>query len=67
MVACTARPARYTPVIGSALNDYFAAVTEATEEAVLNSLLQAVTVTGRDGNTSYRLPAGPLRQLLVSR
>ena len=56
-----------TPVIGSALNDYFAAVTEATEEAVLNSLLQAVTVTGRDGNTSYRLPAGPLRQLLVSR
>ena len=56
-----------TPVIGSALNDYFAAVTEATEEAVLNSLLQARTVTGRDGNTSYRLPAGPLRQLLVSR
>jgi D-aminopeptidase len=55
-----------TPVVGSALNDYFAAVTEATEEAVLNSLLQAVTVTGRDGNTSYRLPAEPLRQLLAS-
>ena len=54
-----------TPVVGDALNDYFAAVTEATEEAVLNSLLQAVTVTGRDGNTSYGLPAGPLRQLLA--
>jgi D-aminopeptidase len=52
------------PVTGSALDDYFAAVTEATEEAVLNSLLQAVTMTGRDGNTSYRLPAEPLRQLL---
>jgi D-aminopeptidase len=54
-----------TPVMGAALNDYFAAVTEATEEAVLNSLLQAVTVTGRDGNTSYGLPAEPLRQLLA--
>jgi D-aminopeptidase len=53
-----------SPVTGSALDDYFAAVTEATEEAVLNSLLQAVTVTGRDGNTSYGLPAEPLRQLL---
>jgi D-aminopeptidase len=52
------------PVTGDALNDYFAAVTEATEEAVLNSLLQAVTVTGRDGNTSYQLPADELRRLL---
>jgi D-aminopeptidase len=54
-----------TPVVGSALNDYFAAVTEATEEAVLNSMLQAVTVTGRDGNTSYRLPSEPLQRLLA--
>jgi len=54
-----------TPVPGSALDDYFAAVTEATEEAVLNSMLQAVTVTGRDGNTSHRLPAEPLRRLLA--
>jgi D-aminopeptidase len=56
-----------TPVVGGALNGYFAAVTEATEEAVLNSLLQAVTVTGRGGNTSYGLPAEPLRQLLGRR
>ena len=56
-------PAR-SPVTGSALDDYFAAVVEATEEAVLNSLLQAGTVTGRDGHTSYGLPAGPLRVLL---
>ncbi|HEY8044354.1 MAG TPA: P1 family peptidase [Streptosporangiaceae bacterium] len=53
------------PVTGSALDDYFAAVVEATEEAVLNSLLQAGTVTGRDGHTSYGLPAGPLRVLLA--
>jgi len=52
------------PVTGSALDDYFAAVTEATEEAVLNSLLQAVTVTGRDGNTSHQIPLGALRTLV---
>ena len=32
-------------------------MTEATEEAVINSLLQSVTVTGRDGNTSRQIPA----------
>ena len=60
-----AAPSR-SPITGSALDDYFAAVVEATEEAVLNSLLQAGTVTGRDGHTSYGLPAGPLRALLES-
>jgi D-aminopeptidase len=60
-----AAPSR-SPVTGGALDDYFAAVVEATEEAVLNSLLQAGTVTGRDGHTSYGLPAGPLRALLES-
>jgi D-aminopeptidase len=55
------------PVTGRGLDPYFAGVTEATEEAVLNSLLQAETVTGRDGNTSYQLPAGQLRRLLPAR
>jgi D-aminopeptidase len=54
-----------SPVTGSALDDYFAAVVEATEEAVLNSLLQAETVTGRDGHTSYGLPASTLGRLLT--
>jgi D-aminopeptidase len=54
------------PVTGRALDDYFAAVTEATEEAVINSLLQSVTVTGRDGNTSHQLPAAALRDLLAA-
>jgi D-aminopeptidase len=56
-----------SPVTGGALDDYFAAVVEATEEAVLNSLLQAQTVTGRDGHTSYGLPAGALRRLVAGR
>jgi D-aminopeptidase len=60
------RAAEGTPLAGDALNPYFAAVTEATEEAVLNSMLQAVTVTGRDGNISWQLPAGPLRRLLAA-
>jgi D-aminopeptidase len=60
-----AAPSR-SPITGSALDDYFAAVVEATEEAVLNSLLQARTVTGRDGHTSVGLPAGAVRELLAS-
>ncbi len=56
-----------SPVTGGALDDYFAAVAEATEEAVLNSLLQAETVTGRDGHTSYGLPAGAVRRLVAGR
>jgi D-aminopeptidase len=56
-----------SPVTGSALDGYFAAVVEATEEAVLNSLLQAETVTGREGHTSYGLPAGALRRLVAGR
>ncbi len=46
------------------LDPLFAAVVEATEEAVLNSMLAAPTVTGRDGNTSYGLPAEQVRELL---
>ena len=55
------------PVTGGGLDDYFAAVVEATEEAVLNSLLQAETVTGREGHTSYGLPAGAVRRLVAGR
>jgi D-aminopeptidase len=59
------RAAPGAPVTGRALDGYFAAVVEATEEAVLNSLLQAETVSGRDGHTSYRLPADELRRVLA--
>jgi D-aminopeptidase len=58
-------PPPRAPVTGDALDGYFTAVTEATEEAVLNSMLQSVTVTGRDGNTSYQLPPGAVRRLVA--
>jgi D-aminopeptidase len=48
------------------LDPFFAAVVEATEEAVLNSLLAACTVTGRDGNTSPGLPAERVRQVVTA-
>ena len=52
------------PVKNDDLDPYFAAVVEATEEAVLNCLLAAPTVTGRDGNTSYGLPADQVSELI---
>jgi D-aminopeptidase len=57
-------PERPVALTGPALNPFFAAVVEATEEAVLNSMLAAPTVTGRDGNTEYGLPAEQVRELL---
>jgi D-aminopeptidase len=39
------------------LDALFAAVVEATEEAIVNALLQATSMTGRDGVTAYALPA----------
>lgn len=59
-------PAR-TALSGPALDPFFAAVVEATEEAVLNSMLTAPTVIGRDGNTSHGLPAGRVAELLRDR
>ena len=42
-----------TPVVtGRALDPLFAAVVEASEEAVLNSMFTAPTFVGRGGNTS---------------
>ena len=58
------RHERAVALSGWALDPFFAAVVEATEEAVLNSMLTAPTVSGRDGNTSYGLPVEPVLQLL---
>ncbi len=55
-------PAR--PITGRDLDPFFAAVVEATEEAVLNSMLAAPTVTGRGGNTSRGLPAERVSELV---
>ena len=52
------------PVAGRDLDPYFEAVVDATEESVLNSMLMAPTVVGRNGNTLYGLDAEVVRGLL---
>ncbi|MYG49104.1 MAG: S58 family peptidase, partial [Gemmatimonadales bacterium] len=44
---------------GGALSRVFAAVVEATDEAVINSLFRATTVTGHGGRTVEALPLEP--------
>jgi len=55
-----------SPISGRGLDPFFDAVVEATEEAVLNSMLTAPTVTGRNGNTSPGLDGEQVRDLLVA-
>jgi D-aminopeptidase len=52
---------------GRALDPLFEAVVDASEEAVLSSMLQAPTMTGRDGNTSEGLDPDLVRRHLGSR
>jgi D-aminopeptidase len=42
----------------------FRAAVESVEEAVLNSLFQAKTLSGRDGNTRYALPVDEVAALV---
>jgi D-aminopeptidase len=58
-------PAAGVPVSGRDLDPFFAAAVEATEEAVLTSLLAATTVVGHDGNTSTALPFDEVARLLA--
>ena len=51
-------------VAGRALDPLFEAVVDATEEAVLDSLLTAPTTVGRDGNTSEGLDPEVVRMML---
>lgn len=52
------------PLTGPELDPYFAAAVEATEEAVLNALLAAPTVVGRNGHVSPGLPVDAVAALL---
>jgi D-aminopeptidase len=58
--------ARINPplVRDDALDPLFAAVVESLEEAILNALLAAETMTGRSGNTAFALPKDRLVELL---
>jgi L-aminopeptidase/D-esterase-like protein len=46
------------------IDPLFQATVEATEEAVIDSMLCAGTMTGRDGNTAVALPAEELLALM---
>jgi D-aminopeptidase len=52
------------PLTGRDLNEYFAAVVDASEEAVLASMLAAHDVTGREGRTIPALPVEAVRRIL---
>ena len=54
------------PLSGRGLDPLFAAVVEAAEEAVLNSMLTAPTTVGRDGNVSESLHSPEVLALLGS-
>jgi D-aminopeptidase len=57
-----------TPVVtGRGFDPLFAAVVEASEEAVLNSIFASPTVVGRAGNTSVGLPVDQVVRLLRDR
>jgi D-aminopeptidase len=43
-----------------AIDTAFQAVADGTEEAIVNSLFRARTITGADGNTLHALPLGPV-------
>jgi D-aminopeptidase len=53
------------PITGRGLDPYFEAVVDATEEAVLVSLLAAHDVTGVEGRTIAALPVDALRRILA--
>jgi D-aminopeptidase len=57
-------PSGAATVGGYGLNPLFEAVVEASEEAVLNSMLMAPTTDGRAGHRSVGLPADDVVRLL---
>ncbi len=47
-----------------ALSPLYQAAVEATQEAILNALTSARTMTGRDGNTAYGIPLDQVLQIM---
>lgn len=55
---------RLTVLSDAWLDDLFEATADAGEEAVINALLAAETMVGRDGNTAHGLPHDRLKSIL---
>jgi D-aminopeptidase len=53
---------QFASVGDSVLSELFWATIEATEEAIVNALVAAETMTGRDGITAHALPHGVVRE-----
>ena len=51
-------------VVDRAMGGLFEATVEATEEAILNALVAAQTMVGRDGVTAHALPHDRLREIM---
>jgi L-aminopeptidase/D-esterase-like protein len=47
------------------LDPLLQAAVQATEEAIVNALVAAETMVGKNGNTAYALPHDRLRALLI--
>jgi D-aminopeptidase len=52
------------PLPDAAIDAFFAAAVETTEEAVINSLIAADTVIGHDGNTATAIPLDRLQDIM---
>ena len=51
-------------MVDRGIDPLFEATVEATEEAIVNALVAAETMTGRDGNTAHRLPHDRLVEVM---
>jgi D-aminopeptidase len=58
-------PLVVTMIPDGAISDLFWGAIEATEEAILNALVAADTMTGRDGITAHRLDHGTLVDVMT--
>ncbi|HZW31330.1 MAG TPA: P1 family peptidase [Isosphaeraceae bacterium] len=63
-VARTTGTAQLTMLPNERINPLLGAVVQATEEAIVNAMVAAETMTGVDGNTVYALPHDRLREVL---
>ena len=57
-------PRKIEVLANDAMSPLFLAVIEATEEAIINSLFRATTVTGREKRTVEALPLEPTLNIL---
>ncbi len=65
--AHVATPIAIQTLANEAMTPLFEAVTDATEEAILNALCAATTTTGINGRVAYALPHERLREIMASR